>query len=71
MQHETHNLNNMDNLNHHNSTALERSVINNSPSAQTGFTCSSLILSRDARKPVFGISDQVRHKSTYTVTEAD
>ena len=27
-------------------------------------------LSRDARKPVFGISDQVRHKPGCTVSEA-
>ena len=27
-------------------------------------------LSRDARKPVFGISDQVWHKPTCTVAEA-
>ena len=26
-------------------------------------------LSRDARKPVFGVSDQVRQKPGYTVTE--
>ena len=26
-------------------------------------------MSRDARKPVFGISDQVRHKLTYTLAE--
>ena len=26
-------------------------------------------LSHDARKPVFGVSDQVRHKPTCTVTE--
>ena len=26
-------------------------------------------MSRDARKPVFGSSEQVRHKPTYTVTE--
>ena len=29
-----------------------------------------LYLSRDVRKPVFGVSDQVRHKPTCTVTEA-
>ena len=28
-----------------------------------------LELSRDVRKPVFGISDQVRHKSGCTATE--
>ena len=27
-------------------------------------------MSLDARKPVFGVSDQVRHKSVYTVTGA-
>ena len=27
-------------------------------------------LSRNARKPVFGVSDQVRHKPACTVTEA-
>ena len=27
-------------------------------------------MSRDARKPVFGVSDQVRHKSACAVTEA-
>ena len=26
-------------------------------------------LSRDARKPVFGVSDQVRHKPTCTISE--
>ena len=28
-------------------------------------------VSRDARKPVIGVSDQVPHKPTFTVTEAD
>ena len=28
-------------------------------------------LSFDARKPVFGVSDQVRHKPTCTVTDKD
>ena len=27
-------------------------------------------MSRDARKPVFGVSDQVQHKPACTVTEA-
>ena len=30
---------------------------------------SFLYLSRDVRKPVFGVSDQVRHKPVCTVTE--
>ena len=29
----------------------------------------SFNMSRDARKPVFGVSDQVRHKPVFTVTE--
>ena len=49
-------------------------VCNHGLVACTNNTCNEGLiiahLSRDARKPVFGVSDQVRHKLTCIVTEA-
>ena len=50
---------------------LERGIkLNNNNEKKNTDSVYDVNVSRDARKPVFGVSDQVRHKPACTVTEA-
>ena len=40
------------------------------PVSEKAQKMSKTLMSRDARKPVFGVSDQVRHKTACAVSEA-